>query len=517
MQLSKKILGALNKDDLSVPDEKIFQLPEKILQFGSGVLLRGLIDYFIDKANKNAVFNGRVVVVHSIEKERPVAHENQDYLYTHCLRGIQNGTIHEEYVINAAISRVLLAFSEWEKVLACAEDPDIEIIISNTTEVGIVLHPEDNINGTPPASFPGKLLALLYHRYKRFNGDVNKGWTIVPAELIADNGTKLQSILIELAHLNKLEYEFINWIENANRFCNTLVDRIVPGKLAPAEQQSVEQMLGYTDAMTIMSEPYSLWAIETTDPSVKEILSFAKVNPSVIITDNIKKYRELKLRLLNSTHTFICGLAYLAGYSTVKDAMQDEVFSQFVYTLMISEISPCIIGDEITESDALAFSKTVIERFKNPFIEHFWLSITLNYSYKMQSRNVPLLLAHYKKSTAVPRHMALSFAAYLLFMRCKETTKGYEGNNVDITYPIQDDQASFYAELWKSNDLSDLVTKALGNVQLWDTDLNLLPGFANTVFGYLTEMVHEGMNKTLSNFQNNQNHAINETQRIKST
>lgn len=517
MQLSKKITEKAVQANLSVPDKKIFDLPEKVLQFGSGVLLRGLIDYFIDKANKENVFNGRVVVVHSIEKERPVVHEKQDYLYTHCLRGIQQGEIHEEYIVNAAISRVLLAFNEWEKVLACAADPGIEIVISNTTEVGIVLHATDNIYGNPPSSFPGKLLALLYKRYQTFNGDVTKGWTIVPAELIADNGSKLQSIIIELAHLNNLEYAFIDWVENANTFCNTLVDRIVPGKLPPAEQKAVEEKLGYTDAMTIMSEPYSLWAIETSAAAVKDKLSFAVANPGVIITDDINKYRELKLRLLNGTHTFVCGLAYLSGFNTVRDAMKNEVFSNFVYDLMVKEIAPCITGNAISEAEALAFAQSVIERFKNPFIEHFWLSITLNYSYKMQSRNLPLLLKHYKDNQSVPHRMAFSFAVYLLFMHGTPAGDNkYEGNNNGNRYAIQDDKAAFYSQLWQLTDTDQLVTAALGNTPLWEMDLNTLPGFTESVTFYLKACLQNGVNTTLINFQHNKFESLYETQRIKS-
>jgi tagaturonate reductase len=517
MQLSKKTVVQSGLSSLSVPDPAIFELPERILQFGSGVLLRGLIDYFIDKANKEGNFNGRIVVVHSIEKDRPVEHEKQDYLYTHCLRGIQNGQVYEEYIANAVISRVLLALSEWDKVLDCAADPGIEIVFSNTTEVGIVMHADDNLSAFPPASFPGKMLALLYKRYQAFNGDPAKGWTIVPAELIANNGSKLQSIIIELAHLNKMDYEFIDWIENACRFCNTLVDRIVPGKLPPSEQVLVEEKLGYTDGMMIMSEVYSLWAIETSDPSVKDILSFAKSNPGVIITDDINKYRELKLRLLNGTHTFVCGLAYLAGFETVKDAMQNKVFNRFVYELMADEISPCITGDEITTEQALTFSRNVIERFENPFIEHKWLSITLNYTYKMKARNLFLLLEHYNRNTHVPEHMALSFAAYLLFNKCEPSAgKGYEGTSpAGEKYSLQDDEASLFHELWQHETPEQIAIKILGNPALWDTDLTALPGFADAVIFYLNQFVEHGVANTLNQFQElKTSRTINETQSI---
>jgi len=241
MQLSKKILSQLNGAIKSMPSPQLFDLPEKVLQFGTGVLLRGLPDYFIDKANKQNVFNGRVVVVKSTDSGAADAFDVQDGLYTHCIRGLHEQKMRDECIINSSVSRVLSASKQWKEILACAANPDMQVVISNTTEVGIVFIPDDNIKGNPPSSFPGKLLAFLYERYKAFKGDANKGMVIVPTELITDNGTKLQSIVMELAHINKFDYAFIDWLETANIFCNTLVDRIVPGKL-PAEQQKQKKL-----------------------------------------------------------------------------------------------------------------------------------------------------------------------------------------------------------------------------------------------------------------------------------
>src|SRR5688572_726770 len=183
MQLSKKTIPKVNELIHSVPQPSCFALPEKVLQFGTGVLLRGLPDYFIDKANKQGLFNGRIVMVKSTDSGDTNAYKLQDGLFTQCVKGIFNQEITEEYIINASISRVLSARSQWSEVLACAANPHLEIIISNTTEVGIVLVEDDDIKGNPPASFPGKLLAFLYERYKVFNADINKGLVIVPTEL----------------------------------------------------------------------------------------------------------------------------------------------------------------------------------------------------------------------------------------------------------------------------------------------------------------------------------------------
>lgn len=91
MKLSRYNLKNIIPENISVPDDETFELPEKVLQFGTGVFLRGLPDYFIDAANKVGIFNGRIVVVKSTSKGDTTAFDKQDGLYTLCERGFQNG------------------------------------------------------------------------------------------------------------------------------------------------------------------------------------------------------------------------------------------------------------------------------------------------------------------------------------------------------------------------------------------------------------------------------------------
>ncbi|MFI5153234.1 MAG: altronate oxidoreductase, partial [Chitinophagales bacterium] len=260
MNLSKHNISQINPQLVELPDKDIFEYPEKVLQFGTGVLLRGLCDYFIDKANKSGIFRGRIVVVKSTGSGGIDDFAKQDNLYTLCVRGVERGVEKEENIVNASISRVIAAKDHWEEVLACAGNPEMQIVISNTTEVGLV-PAKDNIHASPPESFPGKLLAFLYHRYQIFGDDSEKGMVIIPTELIPGNGDLLLSILIELAMENQLEPGFIEWLKQANVFCNSLVDRIVPGKLAAKEQEKTAQTLGYHDELMIMCEIYRLWAV----------------------------------------------------------------------------------------------------------------------------------------------------------------------------------------------------------------------------------------------------------------
>jgi len=508
MQLSKKTLKEIStKNGLIIPDEKLFTLPEKVLQFGTGVLLRGLPDYFIDKANRQGIFNGRIVIIKSTATGGADAFDTQDGLYTLCVKGIENGKTVEENIIHSAVSRVLSAATQWNEILQCAANPDMRLIISNTTEVGIVLDADDDLHASPPRSFPAKLLAFLYKRYRIFNGDPAKGMVIIPTELITDNGEKLEAIIEELAHQNNLEYAFMDWLENANFFCNSLVDRIVPGKLPPAMQAKVNAETGYTDELMIMSEVYRLWAIESDSKKVVDTLSFSKADPGVIITADIDLFRELKLRLLNGSHTFNCGLAWLAGFRTVKEAAGNADFSVFLNRLMIQEIAPAITNPGLSMEAAREFAGKVQERFRNPHIEHQWLSITMQYSSKMKLRNIPIIQNYLDRFDTVPECITLGFAAHLLFMKCEKGSDGkFYGEANGEKYLVNDDNAGWYAEKWQqAENIPQLTKSILGDETFWGMNFDAHAGFVNAISSKLQELIKSGAMaaiKQISQFAN---------------
>lgn len=490
MNLSRYTLKNITSQ-VAVPGKELFDLPEKVLQFGTGVLLRGLPDYFIDKANRQGLFNGRIVVVKSTSHGDTSAFDKQDCLYTVCVRGIENGEKIEENIINSSISRVLNATDEWDLVLECAHNQNLQVIISNTTEVGIQLS-NDNIRQHPPKSFPGKLLAFLLERFNAFGGSPSSGMVIVPTELIPENGKKLESIVLELAHLNGMEDSFIEWIEQHNCFCNSLVDRIVPGKPDKEVMENLVNELGYEDQLLTMAEVYRLWAIEGDD-HVKDILSFSKCDEGVVIADNIDVYRELKLRLLNGTHTLSCGLAFLANCDTVRQAMENDLLSSYMSELMLHEIAVSI-PYHLDLAIAIEFGQKVLDRFRNPYIRHSWLNITLNYSEKMKMRCIPVLSQHYKNSEAVPELFALGFAAYLYFMKAVKVTDGqYYGEHDGREYLIQDDQAEKFFKRWMGLSVAAIVKDVFGDTGFWGVDLNSYNGFKESVTDKVNMIINYGM------------------------
>lgn len=499
--LFRENLRKLRKESkVVVADDNVFQLPEKVLQFGTGAFLRGLADYFIDKANRQGVFNGRIVVVKSTDKGDLKAFEKQDNLYTVCARGISDGKLLEENVISSSISRVLSAKTQWSLVLDLAKNPAVTIVISNTTELGIQLV-QDDIYQWPPISFPGKLLAFLYARFVAFGGKPEYGMVIVTTELIADNAKKLESIILELAHRNGLESGFIDWLEQSNSFCNSLVDRIVPGRPDDQVKKLLEEELGYQDDLMIIAENYRLWAIEG-DQKVKDILSFHQTDSGVIIQPDISLQRELKLRLLNGCHTLGGGLAHLCGFYTVKEAMENQAFSSYLTTLMETEIAPGIPCDT-SQEDVLNFCRLVLDRFRNPYIEHKWLNITPNYTAKIQSRVLPVFFQYHTVFGEVPGFMTFGFAVYIYFMKAvRKESDQYYGLSNDSYYLIQDPRAAYFYQKWQMASLPEMVHAIMKDPFIWGKDLSKLGVIEENIVFYLEAIRSKGALHTLTEFIN---------------
>jgi tagaturonate reductase len=457
--------------------ENYFSYPERILQFGTGVLLRGLVDYLVDKANKQQIFKGRIVVVKSTDGPT-TEFADQDNLFTTSIKGVAQGQLVNQRVINASISRVLQSNAAWTKVLEAVHQPELQVIVSNTTEVGIQ-YVAEKIAGNVPASFPGKLLAVLWERYIH---NKENGFVIIPTELVVNNGRLLQEVVLKLAAYNELPEVFIKWISAENQFCNSLVDRIVPGK--PKELATLEAEAGYQDQLWIDAEPFLLWAIEG-DEKISKKLSFHEADKRMLITPDITPYREQKLRILNGSHTISVPLGFLSGLNTVYECMSNDYMRTFFNAVVRENIVP-------TVPQSASFAEDVLDRFANPYIAHKLLSITFQESSKMNARNVRTFARYYEQQQMLPAHMCLGFAAMLLFLKpAKEENGQYFGLRGEEYYPITDDNAAIFAAHWKTNDLAEMVNAISADKRLWEIDLSTLPGFSQTVSGHVQSLLQQ--------------------------
>lgn len=477
---------------------KTVDRPIRVLQFGEGNFLRAFVDWIVDNLNEKAGFDGNVMMVQPLANGMGDMINAQKGLYTTCLRGIQNGKPVEEFRQITSVAGCINPYSDYDAFASQAENPDLRFVISNTTEAGIAYHAGDRLEDRPQVSFPGKLCAFLYRRYKAFGGDASKGLVMIPCELIDKNGDNLRRIVLQYADEWKLEEEFVDWVENACNFCNSLVDRIVPG-YPRAEADAICQKLGYKDNLIDTAEIFHLWVIECHRRSYEDELPTAKAGLNVVWTDDMTFYRTRKVRILNGTHTMMSLASYLCGIDTVEDSVKSPVVGPFMRDGLFNEIIPSMDGDV---EELKKYASDVLERFANPYIEHLLLSISLNSVSKFKTRDLPSVLGYVQKTGRLPQHLALSIAALIAFYRGTEFEgDALVGDRNGGKYLIKDSReyletfASIYGAQHKCN---GCLSKALCDGILtkedwWGMDLTTIPGLRDAVEGYLVKIFDEGM------------------------
>jgi tagaturonate reductase len=389
------------------------QLPERVLQFGSGMLLRALCAAAVDSANHAGARAGRIVVVQSTAEgaSRARALNAQDGLFTLVERGLSGGEPLERVGLIGVISRALAADDQWNVVRDVATGPEIQVIVSNVSEAGFRID----------APFPGRLTHALHARFTSAPGAPPV--FVIPTELLPDNGPRLAAMVHELAGRFDRPQAFRDWLEARVRFCSSLVDRIVTVP-PPDQHAALEAQLGCRDALLTVTEPYALWAIEADPAELRAV--FPVEGATVVFAPDIRFYRERKLRLLNAVHTAAAPLALLAGIRTVREATVHPLLAPFLKQLF-KEIIP---ATDLPADDARAFADQVLERFANPWLEHEWRVIATNQEEKFRIRVVPLIVSRALKrrlgDNASPEglSLALAAAAHLTFTRASLETLG---------------------------------------------------------------------------------------------
>ncbi len=483
-KLSYQTLKDLNYDGYLLPEA-----PERVLQFGEGNFLRAFVDYFIDILNEKTGFHSKVVLCQPIAPGLAPMINEQEGLYTLYLRGFQEGQKVNRKRIISCVSRCLNPYSDFEALLACADNPDLRYITCNTTEAGIVYDSACRFTDAPADSYPGKLTQFLYRRFQTFGQEEGKGFVILSCELIDNNGKELEKCVLKYAEQWKLGEDFTDWIKKENIFCSTLVDRIVTG-YPKADADAINEKNGYIDQLIDTGEIFGFWVIEGPE-SLKKELPFKEAGLPVLITNDHKPYKQRKVRILNGAHTsFVLG-AYLAGQDIVRDCMNDEVIQKFMDKTIYEEIIPTLT---LPKEELEEFAASVTERFKNPFIDHSLLAISLNSTSKWKARVMPSLKGYLEKTGKLPACITASFAFYIAFYSGKQLKEdALMGLRGEAEYPIRDDRfiLEFY-EAHKNDSAAELVHAVCTNEDFWGEDLSRLDGFEQAVARYLDEIREKG-------------------------
>ena len=389
-------------------------MKETVMQFGEGGFLRGFVDYFFHKLNEKGLYDGKIVIVQPLPTGMIDMLNAQDCRYNLFLRGIQDGQEVNERTEITSISRCINPYTDFDAYMALAENPDLRVIVSNTTEAGIEYLGTESMEDRPAKSYPAKLTQFLY---KRFTLGL-KGFILLPCELIDHNADTLKECVLKYADLWNLGDGFKEWIETENDFCNTLVDRIVTG-YPREEAEELEKVIGHPDKMIDTAEIFHLWVIEGHH---EDELPFNKAGYHIVWTDDASPYKKRKVRILNGGHTSMVLGAYLYGLETVGECMKDETVSAYLKHCIFEEIVPTL-GN--TETD-INFGKAVLERFSNPYIRHMLLSIALNSVSKFEVRVLPTILEHKEKFGTYPEGLVMSMAALIAFYRTDKANDGEE-------------------------------------------------------------------------------------------
>ncbi|MBD8387382.1 tagaturonate reductase [Dysgonomonas sp. BGC7] len=458
-------------------------LPVKILQFGEGNFLRAFVDWMIDKANDTGVMNHGIIAVQPIAQGQEIANifKQQDCMYHVYLEGIKDKQPVKEVALVKSIEGILNPYSQYAEYEKLFLSDELEMIISNTTEAGIRYEEGDDLTAEPPKSFPAKMTALLYKRYKKFNGDPNKGLLIICCELIEDNGSTLRQYVLQHAKHNKLEENFINWVNTACHFYDTLVDRIVPG--FPRENiNEIKEEIGFDDNLVVKGEYFHVWAIGG-DPIIKEKLPLDKAGLNVLFMDDIKPFRAKKVRILNGSHTAMVPVALQLGCETVMDAFNTPEVEKYINRMVADEVLPCIDEDP---KELEIFAAKILERFYNPYLKHYLKDISLNSISKWETRDYPTVYDNYKKRGKDAKLTTFSFAALLVLYTGQSEAKGFTANDTP-------EFIDFIQKTFDKNNIKDWVTGIVNNKDMWKENFSEVPSFIDKVSEDVKLILDKGM------------------------
>lgn len=468
--------------------------PVKIVQFGEGNFLRAFVDYMVDIANEENVFDGSIAIVKPISYGNIDLFTKQECQYSVLLRGLVDNEEYVEKRMITSVDSICDCTTDYEAYLSLARIETVKYIVSNTTEAGIKCDEKDKFEDKPAKSYPAKLTQFLYERAETFNYDSTKGLIMLPVELIDNNGDELKKCVYETMDRWNLKSEFKDWVKESCIFANTLVDRIVTG-YPKNEIEEIWEQEGVQDELMVTAEPFALWVIESDKPINDEFpLDKAledKKGMSVIFTDNHKPYKQRKVRILNGAHTSFSLASFLSGNDTVLESMNDPVTFGFMNKTIYEEIIPTL---DLPKEDLLNFANQVESRFKNPFIRHELLSISLNSVSKWKARCYPSVKRYIEMNHELPSNLIFSLAALLCFYQGIRKETGYlVGIRNEHEYRIQDDEdiLNFFYEN-KDVDNLELVQRFFNKTNLF-SDVELKEESIMKISKYITDIKIKGI------------------------
>lgn len=403
----------------------------------------------------------------------------QDHLFTVLEKGADGnqpiviGAVHE--CLNAKLDSLAAIIEKF-----C--EPQVAIVSLTITEKGYCIDPatgkldtqnarilHDLENPTEPHSAPGILVEALHRRRERGLTP----FTVLSCDNIPDNGHVVKNAVLGMAE--KRSPELAKWIETHVSFPGTMVDRIVPAA-TEVSLAEITQELGVEDPCAISCEPFIQWVIEDNFVAGRPEWEIAGVQ----MVQDVLPWEQMKLRMLNGSHSFLAYLGYLAGFAHVSDCMQDDAFREAARRLMLDEQAPTL---RITDVDLTAYADSLIDRFANPALQHRTWQIAMDGSQKLPQRMLEGVRVHLQRESAWPL-LALGIAGWMRYVSGVDDA----GNTIDVRDPLSEKIRAIV----ETSSEKDRVKALLALSEIFGSDLPQHAQFVDAITDAYQRIVERG-------------------------
>lgn len=411
----------------------------------------------------------------------------QDHLYTVLEKGAKSK---EAFIIGSVKESMLVQTEGINAILEKMADPVVEIVSLTVTEKGYCMLPggigldlnnglikADLANPTKPMSAPGVIVEALNRRMQRGL----QSFTALSCDNIPENGLVLKKAILGLAKVR--DQKLADWIETHTTFPCTMVDRIVPAATSGTLNEIQTILGGMTDPCGIACEPFIQWVIEdnfvTNRPNWNEVgAEFVK---------DVVPYEEMKLRMLNGSHSFLAYLGYLAGYQHINDCMNDENYKKATLKLMMTQQAPTLHVP--AHVNLPQYADRLIERFSNPALQHKTWQIAMDGTQKLPQRMLDSIRWHIKNDSNFSL-LALGVAGWMRYVG------GIDDNQQPIE--IRDPMHEKLKDLVNSTqDGIDRVNALLSLDQVFGDDLPNNAQFKQTITEHYLSLMQKGAKQTI--------------------
>lgn len=353
----------------------------------------------------------------------------QDGFYTLCV----NGSAHSEYRIIGSILGVIDASANSEALLEQLADPAIRIVSLTVTEKGYCLDPatgqlsenhnEISVDLTSPHA-PKTVPGILVEALRRRKNSGTEAFTVLSCDNLPNNGNTTRGAVVAMARLQ--DPDLAMWIEQNASFPNAMVDRITPA-VTPQVVTQIEQNTGVQDAAPVITEPFSQWVIE--DEFCNGRPKFEDAGATMVA--DVEAFENMKLRMLNGSHSTLAYLGYLKGHETMADAIADPALLKLVTDMMTNEVIPIL--NMPANVDLYVYRDALIERFQNKSLKHRTWQIAMDGSQKLPQRLLDSVRENIKAGQRY-EGLAQGIAGWMRYA----TGVDLNGNLIDVRDPMRD-------------------------------------------------------------------------------